>query len=246
MKSLSKQITRGFPGFDGEAAFTDAQRAMISTIVADGVTKAIGDLQTGSLKQISDSIAALAAKVQSAPPPPSPPPPPTPDNPALKDLPPAVAEEMRNLRLAQTASDLKASEATAKVAAAEEKAAKSTRKAAVQQALVGINFTSDKAAEVAFDLLDRNAKLLESSGDFVGGATNLPLGTFAKDFFTKEHAYLLKPIGSGGSGNGPGGSGGAGPLADGQAPKIEDIKADMKPEEVARVSAHILSLLKAA
>jgi len=229
-------------GFDGEAALTEAQQKAVSDIVGAQVTDALGKFQSdvltpalkplSSLSNIEEAIKKLTA----------PPPPPKTNADDMKDLPPAIVARIQGLEQTAAQSELKITAAEDARKASDERAEKSAKKAAIQGSLTGLNFVNEKAASVAFGILDAEAKKNDTTSEYTGG-NNLPLATFAKDFLKKEHAYLLKAEGSGGSGSGPGNQNGGG---NSNASKIgmDDIKNGMTPAEIAAVSNEILSVLR--
>lgn len=112
------------------------------------------------------------------------------------------------------------------------------RHAAIRTALSGSKFASDSAAQTAFMLVEPQVTRLED-GSLAAG--NLPLADFVKDFFPREHAYLLQSTGA--SGSGATGSTGGTQRGGTLKTDIGDIKPGMSPEKRAGVLADIQAAL---
>lgn len=120
---------------------------------------------------------------------------------------------------------------------ANKRAETAERHGAVRTALSGVKFASDSAAQTAFMLLEPQVTRLED-GSLAAG--NLPLADFVKDFFSREHAYLLQSTGA--SGSGASGSTGV-TRPGGLKVDINDIKPGMTADKRARALEEIQAAL---
>ncbi len=112
------------------------------------------------------------------------------------------------------------------------------RHAAIRTALAGTKFASDSAAQTAFILLEPQVTRLDD-GSLAAG--NLPLADFVKDFFPREHAYLIQSTGA--SGSGATGAAGGGQRTGGLKVDLGDIKPGMSGEKRASALADIQAAL---
>lgn len=116
---------------------------------------------------------------------------------------PAVNAQIVEMRRALEANEKATKELKDAKDAADKRADEMERSNAVNTALKDFNFREGSARETAITLLTPHIKR-NDQGQIIAGE-NLPVETFAKDFFTKDHTYLFAPVGAAGSGASPSG-----------------------------------------
>ena len=114
---------------------------------------------------------------------------------------PEVNAQLRNLTdLVKNQGSTIAALQTAKDTA-EKRAEETDRFSTIRSALNGLPFVNDKAAETAFAIVSPHVRRLDDNTLVAGIAgDNFPVPSFTKDYLEKEHSYLFKASGAGGSG----------------------------------------------
>ena len=155
------------------------------------------------------------------------------------NIPPEVNAALQELKRSNEGLKKQVESITLEKKEADKKAEEAERRAAIRAALGTLPYATDAASNTAFSIIEPHVKKTDD-GTFIGG-DNLPLEAFIQDFLPREHAYLLKPLGSGGSGAGTGGgnAGGKGRIH----ATTEMIKTNMKPEEREAVQLGIANAL---
>ena len=155
-------------------------------------------------------------------------------------IPPEVNAQLKTLTDTVKAQGATITTLQTTAADATKRAETAERHAAIRSALSGSKFASDSAAQTAFMLLEPQVTRLDD-GSLAAG--NLPLADFVKDFFPREHAYLLQSTGASGSGA----SGTGGTRTSGGALKVDisEIKpgmtADKRSSALADIQAALVS-----
>lgn len=232
-------VTVANPGFEGEPTPTSGlTKDEVSTMFGSFFDKIRTELVVPLQTQFSD----LQKKIVPPPAPPAPSGNFDPNDPAYKELPPAILQSMKLLHESNAALTVNAAEEKKSREEAQRQVEQSNLNSAITSALSAITtgegpkFVSSEAQKVAADLLKLRVKKNEADGTYVG-ADNLPLESSAKDFLTKSHAYLFKASGQSGAGAGPGGQPGGGGTSN---IGMDDIKFGMTLDEQAAVGKEIL------
>lgn len=238
MQRLTKVVRVKNPGFDGEGATLTEEKV---TALLEGF---FAKVKTSLIDPLETRLTSLDKKVT-----PPPPPPPTgggfdPNDPAYKDLPPTMVNAFKLMHESNATLSNQVKEQTQKADDAQKQVETSNLSSAIQTALIeltgngGPAFSSPTAQATAADLLRTRTKKNEADGSYVG-PDNLPLAASAKEYLTKQHAYLFKPSGQSGSGASAGGTGGG--TGGSSNLGMDDIKPGMSTDEIAAISKVILS-----
>jgi hypothetical protein len=109
---------------------------------------------------------------------------------------------------------------------ADKKANETEINSIVREALGHFELIDGNARDTAFTLLRANVAR-DSEGRIIAG-DNLTVDAFAKEFFEKQHPYLLRPVGNGGAG-----ASGGSKQTPSQTIDLNDIKPGMSAEKKA-------------
>jgi len=143
-------------------------------------------------------------------------------------IPPEINAQLKELGEKLRAQASEVSTLKAGKEQAEKRAEETERHSSIRTALQGLPFVNDKAADTAFQLVLPHVKRLDDQSLVAGvGGDNFPIDTFSRDYLQKDHNYLFRATGSGGSGA---------PITVGQTrmgarADLDNIKVGMKAED---------------
>jgi hypothetical protein len=155
---------------------------------------------------------------------------------AKTGLTPEANAQMLDMRRSNEALVAQMASLTKEREADKKRADDSERMSAVTAALSGFQFASESARQTAVEKLLPQIKRTET-GALVAG-DNLTPEAFIKDFLPTQHAYLLAPVNTGGSGVTPGGNHGPSKAVD-----LNSIKPGMSVDDNAAARAAIAQTL---
>ena len=203
--------------------------AQIKAMIAQALQAAMGPI-TEQLGGIAANLTALNTATPPAPA--ASVTPPAPAAPAAPPVNPELNSQVLELRRSNEALVARMAAADKLREEADRRADESERTSVVNGVLGGFQFATDAARQTALEKIMPQIKRTDT-GALVAG-DNLTPEAFIKDFLPTQHAYLLAPVGAGGSGVTPGqGARGA------QAVDLNSIKPDMSPETRAAAIAAI-------
>lgn len=178
-----------------EVVVAEVMKALLPQISArfDSMTKALPDLILPHFEPITAQLTSITEKIGQTP---------TPPSDGKGAIPPEVNAQIKAMSETVRAQGAELQSLKAAKETAEKRAEETERHSAVRTALMNLPFVNDRAAETAFSIVSPFVRRLDD-GSLVAGSTggeNFPIPSFVKDVLEKDHSYLFKPTGAGGSG----------------------------------------------